>query len=349
MALFLCKDDDREIAKIIDAGIVKRGPVGGAARQAYEDRYRVGDDSLLEPEQAQGSRVSTIAPTLGVGYDAFECLVGRKPFQGGTVGELLINLMISPLPVPSKIASDLPPSLDLWWERAASRDLSKRFSTVKEMVDALAQALGISTVDPLAIAEGTPSLVPVSSPTSSNSASDGRDNPTKTHAPTGGSAQSMATAGNAQSSGSFVDVSSATGARGKSSSPVKLGVAAVVGLVILAGVGLAARSAMSSSQSAARKPIETAVETPQPTQTPPSAQSAEPQAAMATAAPKEPAPTAAQAPSDAPAETSPAVTTTNPAHPSGGSGAAKQNPSGAAKTPAKGGGKGVNPDDYGGF
>ena len=47
----------------------------------------------------------------------------------------------APIPKPSKLRPDLPPSFDPWFARALDRDVNKRFQTAKEFATSLATAL----------------------------------------------------------------------------------------------------------------------------------------------------------------------------------------------------------------
>jgi serine/threonine-protein kinase len=52
----------------------------------------------------------------------------------------------------------VPPGFDRWWQRAAERDLARRFASAREMVDALAEAFGLASPDaPHPSAHGAPS------------------------------------------------------------------------------------------------------------------------------------------------------------------------------------------------
>ena len=46
------------------------------------------------------------------------------PNCGEALGDLLMKIMMAPLPVPSEVAP-LPPELDAWWARAAAGWCSK--------------------------------------------------------------------------------------------------------------------------------------------------------------------------------------------------------------------------------
>jgi serine/threonine-protein kinase len=100
----------------------------------------------MSPEQARGLRsVDHRSDLWSVGVIAFRCMVGRLPFQGEAVGDVLVNLCTGPIPVPSELVSNLPPGFDGWTQRVLSRIPSERFSTAMELGEALAAVCGLTT------------------------------------------------------------------------------------------------------------------------------------------------------------------------------------------------------------
>ena len=60
--------------------------------------------------------------------------------------------MSNPIPVPSQVLPSLPPEVDAWWMKAASRDPAARFQTAKELSDALGVALKLERPAAVAVA-----------------------------------------------------------------------------------------------------------------------------------------------------------------------------------------------------
>ncbi len=145
--IFLAHDDDREIVKVLDFGIAKdstpRMPTGSNTKTGS----LIGTPAYMSPEQAQGTkRVDHRSDLWALAVVVYECLTGELPFQSEALGDLLLKIMVSPLPVPSQIAP-VPPGFDGWWARAASRDPEGRFQSAKELADSLIVALGVSSSD----------------------------------------------------------------------------------------------------------------------------------------------------------------------------------------------------------
>ncbi|WXA98482.1 protein kinase [Pendulispora brunnea] len=155
--IFLVRDDDREIVKVLDFGIAK------SVDEAVEGLTRVGallgTPHYMSPEQAQGSKaVDHRSDLWSLAVIIFRCLTGRFPFGGKGLGEILVQILKDDIPIPSQAAPDLPRAFDDWWARAVARDPALRFQSARELTDALSVSLGLSRVpEP---AESQPMLLP---------------------------------------------------------------------------------------------------------------------------------------------------------------------------------------------
>ena len=141
-------DDDDEVAKVLDFGIAKMsnsahssGITSGTKTVAI-----LGTPFYMSPEQARGLRnVDHRADVWSLGVIAFKCVTGKLPFDGESVGDLLVKICTAPVPAPSQLVPGIPPSFDAWFMRAMEREPERRFSTVAELSDALCFAAGIPT------------------------------------------------------------------------------------------------------------------------------------------------------------------------------------------------------------
>ncbi len=142
--VFLVRDEDREIVKVLDFGIAKVNRLAGNDG-ATKTGSLLGTPSYMSPEQAQGTKaVDHRSDLWSLAVLAFRCLTGRLPFVSEALGDLLVQIIVSPMPVPSSFAPDLPPSFDAWWARAAARDPAQRYQTAREAADALAASFGLA-------------------------------------------------------------------------------------------------------------------------------------------------------------------------------------------------------------
>ena len=142
--IFLVRNDDDEVAKVLDFGIAKTQDV--ASGSATRTGSMIGTPAYMSPEQAQGTKtVDGRTDLWAMGTIAFECLTGRMVFEGTAVGELILQVCALPLPVPSRVA-DVPPGFDAWFARALDRDVEQRYQTPKEFIDSLRAVLGVSAL-----------------------------------------------------------------------------------------------------------------------------------------------------------------------------------------------------------
>jgi serine/threonine-protein kinase len=142
--IFLVPEDDHEIAKVLDFGIAKtHGPVLDNA--TTKAGALLGTPHYMSPEQAQGTKTIDYRSDLwSLAVLAFQCITGKLPFNSEALGDLILHIIVNPLPVPSHIVPDVPPTFDVWWARAAAREPAQRFQSAKELADALAVALGVT-------------------------------------------------------------------------------------------------------------------------------------------------------------------------------------------------------------
>jgi len=148
--IFLCDDDDHRV-KVLDFGIAKTVSHVGTDQQNTATGMIVGTPGYMSPEQALGREdLDGRSDLFSLGVVAWRCLTGRHPHErDGTpasFGELIVAVATQSVPLPSTVVSGIPLALDLWFARALATAPSERFSTAKEMADALVEALGMPSV-----------------------------------------------------------------------------------------------------------------------------------------------------------------------------------------------------------
>jgi eukaryotic-like serine/threonine-protein kinase len=131
--IFIVKNDEEEIAKVLDFGIAKSHTHGvGAVSSATRTGSVLGTPYYMSPEQAEGAKsVDHRTDIWAMGVIAWECLLGARPFEAETLGGLLLAICARDLPTPSRSGA-VPAGFDAWFARACSRDVSQRFATAKE-------------------------------------------------------------------------------------------------------------------------------------------------------------------------------------------------------------------------
>jgi len=144
--IFLVREDDREIVKVLDFGIAKI--VQTASGITLQEPGLVGTPQYMSPEQAHGRQpVDHRTDLWALGVIVFQCLTGVNPFAAEDVTACLLRIVSEPIPMPSSFPVGLPAGLDAWWARAVSRDREDRFPDAKQMLGALAAVLGIDYQD----------------------------------------------------------------------------------------------------------------------------------------------------------------------------------------------------------
>lgn len=147
--VFLAKEGDEEIPKILDFGVAKakaggsEQPIGtsGLSNQVVDGSTvqgtMVGTPHYMSPEQIQvGGQVDHRADLWSFGVLIFRAITGQLPFPSPRLLELAMQICREPIPKATSVAPDLPPSIDAFFEKALSRDPAQRFQTARELVAA---------------------------------------------------------------------------------------------------------------------------------------------------------------------------------------------------------------------
>lgn len=108
--------------KVVDFGIAK------AAEKMLSTRTGtiMGKCRYMAPEQATGEPVDARADVFAAGSVLFEMLTGRPLFDGTSPSQVLRQVVVGPIPLPSSVNPDIPPELDEILLRALSRPLEQR-------------------------------------------------------------------------------------------------------------------------------------------------------------------------------------------------------------------------------
>jgi serine/threonine-protein kinase len=135
---------------LTDFGIARSAMVG----QLTQAGSVLGTASYISPEQAAGGQASPLSDVYALGVVAYQCLSGRRPFEGENPLEIAMRHVRD---VPPPLPPDTPPAVRQIVERAMAKDPSARFPSASAMGQVARRA---------ATALGTPGVTPGPEPTS---------------------------------------------------------------------------------------------------------------------------------------------------------------------------------------
>lgn len=146
--VFLVHNEGDEIAKVLDFGVAKIEATQLDGSGHTRTGSLLGTPYYMSPEQAQGNKhIDARSDLWALGVIAFECLLGRRPFSSDGLGDLVLQICIRDIPVPSQVG-DVPEGFDAWFQRACAREPDDRFQTARELAEALYKALGLAETNP---------------------------------------------------------------------------------------------------------------------------------------------------------------------------------------------------------
>jgi serine/threonine-protein kinase len=130
--LFLCEfSGERDYVKLLDFGIAK---VEGSA--ATLGGTMLGTPAYMSPEQVSGERVTPASDLYALGLVLAELIAGRAVFDGDSgIGVAMAQLSDDPVPLPDIVRRS---ALGGVIARATAKPLAQRFTSAREMLDAIA-------------------------------------------------------------------------------------------------------------------------------------------------------------------------------------------------------------------
>jgi eukaryotic-like serine/threonine-protein kinase len=144
--IFLARRDDVEVVKLLDFGVVKTLDRPGSD-EATVTGILLGTPQYMSPEQARALRdIDARSDLWSVATIAFRMITGVNPFQGDSVGDVVLKICSDALPHVREHAPELPVALDAFFARAFGRHPRDRFQTADELAQAFA---GIAAPVPL--------------------------------------------------------------------------------------------------------------------------------------------------------------------------------------------------------
>jgi serine/threonine protein kinase len=154
--IFIAREGEHEVTKIVDFGIAKVKASALRLTQGIGTQLGtlLGTPQYMSPEQVRGSSsIDHRTDLWALAVIACECLTGRCPFSGATLGDLTVQICTERPPAPSSLGP-VPPGFDQWFFKATHKKPTKRFQTVEEMAERLQAVLGPAILATPGVARG---------------------------------------------------------------------------------------------------------------------------------------------------------------------------------------------------
>lgn len=113
----------------------------------------LGTASYISPEQAMGEQATRLSDVYALGVVAYQCLAGRRPFEGENPLEIAMRHVRE---VPPPLPPDVPPNVRAIVERAMAKDPAARWPTAAAFAQVARQAAGDLAPPPVTRAGGQP-------------------------------------------------------------------------------------------------------------------------------------------------------------------------------------------------
>jgi serine/threonine protein kinase len=132
--------DRQGVVKLLDMGLARFfDDDGGAFAKTYEQGYSIGTADYMAPEQTLDYRVDIRADIYSLGGTFYYLLVGKSPFQEGTLPQKMIwHQVRQPKPI-RLLRPDVPEGMARALEKMMAKETERRYQTPAEVADALAE------------------------------------------------------------------------------------------------------------------------------------------------------------------------------------------------------------------
>lgn len=138
--IFLSDEPEGEvIPKVLDFGVSKvSNGLNEPLHRATNTREILGTPTYMAPEALNGVReLGVHADQYSIGAVLYECAIGRPPFEGETLLELLKAIALGAVDPPRSLRPEISPALDAALLRALSADPNARFESLRDLGRAL--------------------------------------------------------------------------------------------------------------------------------------------------------------------------------------------------------------------
>jgi serine/threonine protein kinase len=139
--LFITRRPDGASAlKVLDFGISKMRTGSVPDISITKTSAIMGSPLYMSPEQMQSAKdVDARTDIWALGIILWELVIGRPPFHGDSVPEIMAKILTMPLPRLGAQRADLPEGFEAVVLKCLSKDRNQRFSTVQELARSLSR------------------------------------------------------------------------------------------------------------------------------------------------------------------------------------------------------------------
>jgi serine/threonine protein kinase len=162
------RGDEHDNVKVLDFGLVK--DVSGEAEDLTQAGLFMGSPKYMAPEQILGGEISPCTDIYSLGVMMYEMLSGKVPFdRGASVGTLMAHVNDTPPSIRAvNPGVQLSASMEALVSRCLEKDASKRFASMKDLLNAL-KRVGIENGTAMTDTQESMPMARVDSQTSSRS------------------------------------------------------------------------------------------------------------------------------------------------------------------------------------
>ena len=132
-----CYLTDFGLAKILESSVQLTASGVGLGTPAY-----------MSPEQGQGDKADARSDIYALGVVLYEMIAGQTPYQAETPMAVVLMHINAPLPPLRTVKPDAPEEVERVILKAMAKDPDDRFQTVREMMDALDEAVKTARQEP---------------------------------------------------------------------------------------------------------------------------------------------------------------------------------------------------------
>jgi serine/threonine-protein kinase len=97
----------------------------------------IGTPTYMSPEQAQGEKIDGRSDIYTLGVILFEMLTGKRPYEADTPMGVVVKHITEPVPHILDANPNLPPATEAIIAKAMAKNRNQRFSTGKELAEAV--------------------------------------------------------------------------------------------------------------------------------------------------------------------------------------------------------------------